>query len=507
MRTKKSLNNIVFITLGNLINSILAFLCRTIFISVLGSTYLGVNGLIGNVLSMLSLTELGVSSAISFSLYKPLANNEEDKITSLMQFYKKAYRVIGFIVFGLGILIMPFLSFMIKGGEQIENLYLIYFIYLINTAYSYLFSYKRTLITADQKAYKLVPFTTGFKIFGIVLQILSLIIFKSFIVYLLAQMIGLFVENLAINRYLNKEYPILLRSDCEKVEKKELSVIVRNIKAMMIQKIGEFCINSTDNFIISYFINITMVGIYSNYLMIINIMSQFVMIFYSSITASLGNLIVTESREKRFEIFKVIDFLSFWIYGFISVGFYNLMNSFIELWIGKEHLLSQEVVIVITLNYYLMGIMMSIISVKGAAGLYNEDKYVSIIQAIINLICSIVLVKYIGIIGVFLGTLISILILPSWYRPLIVYKNIFKRSVIEYYARHILYFFIVIFSVFITSSIINYVTVNLTWINFIINMIISFIIPNVLILLLFWRTEEMKYLRFIIKGIIKKEIV
>lgn len=503
MRVKASINNILFNLVGSITNSLLMFISRTVFINILGTTYLGVNGLLTNVLSMLSLTELGIGTAISFSLYKPIAEKDEKKVISIMAFYKKAYRYIGLFVIISGLIIMPFLKYIIKDYNVINNLYIIYLLYLINTAYTYFFTYKRTLIIADQKGYKLVPFTTIFRIITIIAQIIILFLTKSFILYLIVQLITSLLENIVVNKYIDKKYPIL-SNKAEKIEEKELKVIVKNIKAMMLHKIGDFCINSTDNMVISAFVNITAVGIYSNYLMIINTINQFVMIFFNSLTASLGNLIAKESKEKSFEIFNIIDFMGFWIYGFVAVCFYNLMNPFITLWIGPQNLLEKGIVIVVILNYYLTGMRVSVATVKGAAGLYNDDKYVPIIQSIINLVISIILVQRIGLLGVFIGTLISS-ILPCWYRPMLIYKKIFKVSSWIYFIRYFKYFSIVVINIIITSLLINLTCSTLNIFTFIIMMLISIIVPNLIILALFWRCEEFKYLLSIATNILRRK--
>lgn len=503
MRIKSSINNIIFNFGGNIINSLLGFISRTVFIYVLGNAYLGVNGLISNILSMLSLTELGVGTAITFSLYKPIAENNENKIAGIMEFYKKVYRYIGIFIFIIGLIIMPFLKYIIKDYNIIkENINIIYFLYLINTMYTYLFTYKRTLIVADQKAYKIVPFTTIFRVMTILSQIVILITTRNFIAYLIVQIITTLIENICINGYIDKNYPVLKKCN-EKIDNSELKVISKNIKAMMLHKIGDFCINSTDNIIISAFVNIVAVGIYSNYLMLIGMINQFVMIFFNSLTASLGNLIAKESKEKSFEIFNIMNFIGFWIYGFVAVCFYNLINPFITLWIGKENLLDEKIVVVIIINYFLTGMRVPVATIKSAAGLYSDDKYVPIIQSLINLVFSIILVQKWGLIGVFVGTLISSISLPCWYRPILIYKKIFKKSYIGYFINYVKYICILILNIFISKSLIRVISFELNWFIFSIMIIICLLIPNVTIILFYKKTKEFKYILDIVKRSIK----
>lgn len=298
MRLKNTLNNIAFGLGGTLITTLLGFISRTVFINTLGVTYLGVNGLMISVLSMLSLAELGVGTAITFSLYKPLAEKDTEKVNALMAFYKKFYRIIGLIIFALGLLFMLFLKYIVKDAHGISNLYLIYFIFLVDTSYTYFFSYKRTLITADQKAYLLVPFTTGFYSLMIGARIAVLILFQNYIIYLLIQLIVGLAENILINRYIDRKYTFLKDKSEQRIPKSEMVVITKNVKAMFLHKLGDYAVNGTDNIIISAFVSVTVVGLYSNYLLVITAVNTFLLLIFDSATASFGNLIAQETRGK-----------------------------------------------------------------------------------------------------------------------------------------------------------------------------------------------------------------
>lgn len=269
MRLKNTLNNIAFGLGGTLITTLLGFISRTVFINTLGVTYLGVNGLMISLLSMLSLAELGVGTAITFSLYKPLAEKDTEKVNTLMAFYKKFYRIIGLIIFALGLLFMCFLKYIVQDAHGISNLYLIYFIFLVDTSYTYFFSYKRTLITADQKAYLLVPFTAGFYSLMVAARIAVLILFQNYIIYLLIQLVVGLAENIFINRYIDRKYTFLKDKSEQKIPKSEMAVITKNVKAMFLHRLGDYAVNGTDNIIISAFVSVTVVGLYSNYLLVI----------------------------------------------------------------------------------------------------------------------------------------------------------------------------------------------------------------------------------------------
>ena len=504
MRTRNSIINFLSGVGSTLISNLLTFISRTIFIQILGSSYLGVNGLLTNVLSMLSLEELGVGTAINFSLYKPLAEKDDEKIVTLMAFYKKAYQIIGIIVFILGLVLMMFLDFFIKDPGDIEHIKLIFLIYLINTSYSYFMNYKVTLLTADQKGYLLTKVNILFNFITVIAQIIVLIFTGNYILYLLSNMLMLFLQRLYTNNKITKLYPVLEIKATNKLPKEELAIIIRNVKAMMFHKLGDYCINGTDNIIISTFINISVVGIYSNYNMVITMVNGFIILFFNSITASMGHLIATETDERKLEIFKIINFIGFWLFGFATIAFYNLLNPFIELWLGNDYLISKHILVIILLNYYLTGMRVPVHTVKAAAGLYDEDKYTPLIQSFVNLSVSIVLVQEWGLAGVFMGTLVSSIILPCWQRPYIVYKYVFKKSPFQYYTRYLSYFSVVIITTLGVSCICDNYLFNTTYINFLIRMIICTVIPNIIFALIFAKTSEFNYLVSIIQKVIKR---
>ena len=504
MRIKNSITNFISGLTLRLTTILLNFVARTIFINILGTSYLGVNGLLMNVLSMLSLAELGIGTAINFSLYKPLADKDDKKIAVLMQFYKRAYQIIGVVVFLVGLILMLFLDVIIKDPGEVENLKLIFFIYLINTSYSYFMTYKGTLITADQRGYLLTKANVVFNVVTIVSQVLVLIVTRNYIAYLLANMVCLFIQRLYINRKVTELYPVLKEKSTEKLPKEELSVIIKNVKAMVFHKIGDYCINGTDNIIISTFISVTMVGVYSNYLMIISMVNGIIVMFFNSLTASMGNLIATENKGRKLEVFEIINFIAFWLFGFATVAFYNLLNPFIEIWLGAEFLLPQSILVVILINYYLTGMRVPVHTVKAAAGLYDEDKYTPIIQSIVNLGLSIILVQKLGLVGVFIGTLVSSLILPCWQRPYIVYKYVFKKSIKQYFTKYLSYLTVILLNTFGIEYFFNLHLKDYTIGNFILKVVIIAIIPNLIILLIFFKTTEFKEILSIGRKFLKR---
>ena len=490
MRTKNSIRNIIMNFLYNFLNYGLRFASRVVFVKTLAEVYLGVNGLLSNVLGILALTELGIGTAIGYSLYEPLAKKNTEKVRSLMQFYKKAYRIIALVVLVLGLILLPVLPYLIKNGDGIENLNIIYIIFLLNMAVGYLFSYKRTLVSSDQKNYLIVPFTMLFNIITSVLQIFVLLIFKNYIIYLLVQSVCIILENVVVNRYIDKKYPYL-KSNKEvlPLDKQELSTIKTKINALLLHKVGSYTLSSTDNLIISKLIGIVTVGIYSNYLLIINMISSFIYLLISNVISSLGNLIASENPKKCFKVFNEMNFICFVLYGISFVCFINLFNPFIELVFGANYLLTMSVVYIIVINFYLTGLNNVVISIQTASGLYEKDKYVPLIQSAVNLIISIYLGKKIGLAGVFIGTIISTLI-PLIVKPCIVYKNVFKEKVSLYFKDFIIQAIVVMISVFISTTIVGYIHIDNLYLELIVLLLISLAVPSIIIFIVFHKSES-----------------
>lgn len=503
MRTKDSILNITSNFIITLSKTILTFVVRTVFIKTLGAEILGLNGLLINILSMLSLAELGISTAINFSLYKPIANNDIESISKLMSFYKKAYRVIGYIISLLGLILMFFLDYFIKDYNNIENLYITYLLFLLNTVSTYFISYKETLITADQKSYKLTIINFLSIITMNILQIIFLIFTKNYIMYLIIQFIAEFIRRILVNRYITKKYNNINFLSKEKLNQEDKDTLISNVKAMFFHKIGDYCVNSTDNLIISKIIGILTVGIYSNYLTVINMVNTFITLIYSSITASFGNLVATETVEKRLQVFNKINFVGYIIYGTCSLIFINIFNIFINIWIGKDYLLDINVVILIVINFYLSGMRVPLSTAKNAAGIYRQDKYVPIIQAFINLFISIILAKYIGLIGILIGTFISN-IFASTQRPYVVFKYVFKKSTKEYYISYLKNVTILLIAQLLITYTIRCLHLEENFITMIIIAIITIIIYLVLNIIIYHNKEEYKYIRDIVKKILKK---
>lgn len=503
-RTTNVIRNIIGGVGGQIFTSILMFVCRTYFIKLLGAKYLGVNGLFSNVLSMLSLAELGIGPAIVFSMYKPIAQNDEMHVAKLMNFYKTAYRLVAGIVLVVGLSLVPFLNVLIKGDPGVTNLKLIFILILSNTVVSYLLAYKGSMLSADQKAYVGVIIKNIFAVVQNVSQIVVLVLTGNFILYLVVQIITTFIANLVQAVYVNKKYPFLVTYKKEKIEKAERKDIVKRVRGMMMHKIGGFVLNSTDNLVISKFVGVIAVGIYSNYFMIINLVKGYVSHITAALSASVGNLIASESSEKTYSVFNVTLFVHFWIYGFITVCFWTLFKPFITLWIGESYVLSGGVLFLVIMNFYLTGVQGCIDTYTNATGLFWETRFKPIFECVINLVVSIVLAKYIGMLGVFIGTLASYLC-TFWVNPIVVFKKQFKSSPLPYFLKLFTYTVISVGTAFGLNLLCNLIWPSVTIINFILRILFCVIGCNaVFAAILFYTAEFKSCLKLVTQTLFKK---
>lgn len=493
MRIKNSLKNIYSGLVGQILLLITNFVTRTVFIKLLGSTYLGVSGLFSNILSLLSLAELGVGQAIMFSLYKPIAENDTEKIHALMSIYKKVYRYVFLFVLVVGLALAPFLRYIINDFDKIPNITIIYVMYVFYSASSYLFAYKTTLLTATQKNYIVNRTTYVFSLIMMTVQVVVLFLFRNFIVYLLVQIVITISQNIYTAHKATTLYPGLKSKKVIPLEKTEKQSLVKNVKALMIYKIGTLALNSTDNILISSFVGIVKVGIYSNYTLICTSVTSFLSTIFGNLTASIGNLNAVETKEKKIEIFNVINLTTFWLYAVCSICIFCAANPFIEVWIGTDYLLNYRELFIVVLNVYIGGMLFAPFNYRQTMGLFVHGKLRPIISAIINIVASIILGKLYGLEGILWGTVIARVTTNVWFDPYIVFKKGLEQSPLPYFIDYIVklcLFLLTGAAAYYLSSLIP----NTSIIYVVIKAAVAFIISNIVFLLIYGRKSEFKYL-------------
>ena len=424
-----------------------------------------------------------------------------------MTLYAKIYKIIGLIVLVLGLLIIPILPKIINLDINIkENIIYIYIMFLLNSSISYFYVYKQSILRANQQNYLISKIHTYFILISNILQIGILILFKEYIPVLAIQLICRILENIIVSIRADKEFSFLKDKSIKgKLSKDKKYKLYKDTYSMLLYKISAIVINSTDNIIISYFTGIVFVGIYSNYLLIISTIKTFISYIFSSITASVGNLIVTSENKKKEFVFNQILFTSFYIYGFFSIALYILLNDFIMIWLNnKDYLLGTLEVLIIVMNFYTAGMQSAATMYRDTTGLFSVGKYRPIVAALINLGISILLAPTLGISGVLLGTIISRLSVYFWFDPVVVHKYIFNKSSKMYFIEYLKYTVVVIFSGIITNLIANLINIFPEYVSFFIKGIICIIIPNIIFIFTYSNSEYFKYLKSISISIFMK---
>lgn len=489
---KSFLQNASIAFILQVINILVTFIVRTVFVKTLGNDYLSLNGLFTNVVSLLSFAELGIGNAIIFSLYEPIAMQNTEKINTLMHLFKKAYRWIRFIIAILGICILPFINHLVNDVNVNENFQILYILFLINTYVSYFFAYKKSLLIADQKNYIAALIQQSIIVVQSVIQCIIILLFHNYVLYLWIQIIGTTMINIITSGYVDRHYKYL-KQDASKLDKREYLGIFENIKNIFCYKIGAVILNSTDNILISSLITTRYVGLYSNYSMIISALNGVLMQVCNSIAATIGIYNVQNDDEKNESTFRYIFFISYWGFGVCTICLIELLNPFISIWIGDTYLLNFSTVVIISIVFYITGINQIPSQYRTSFGIFKQAKMIPLLASVINIILSIVLGKIIGLNGIFIATIIAKLVTFNIMDPLLIYKNGFKKESISFFYSKIKYFIVLVIT-FLGVHLINDFLHVEGILGFVVRGAITFCITNLLLAILLYRDNEFKQL-------------
>ena len=410
-RTNNSIKNIKFGFAAQFLRVALSFVIRYFLILYLGKQYLGINAAFSSILTFLSIAELGMGEAISFMLYKPLAEKNEASISRILYFLRKIYFFIFIFIISFGLISSFFLKYIIGDAINTEHIYLYFALFVANSACGFVFSYKTILLNADQKNYVVSFWTSICVIVGHILQIVFLMITKHFLAYLSFQIVMTLSVNICCAIYVNKHYLFLKKYKKEKLSKDETSIFKRNLSGLIMQKINAVVIQSIDVLILSSMFNVELSGVYSNYALIIGHATTFATLCFNSSLASVGNLIATKDRDYCISIYKKTQFLTLWLYLFCSIMIFGLMDKVILILADSSYLLPRYVLIILCLNFFIFGIRNNVVTFKNAYGLYRETRWLPLICSGLNIILSITFAKLFGYSGIFVATTIVYLIM------------------------------------------------------------------------------------------------
>lgn len=435
-RTKNAGKNAASAVANKLIILLLSFINRRIFIRYIGVEYLGINGLFSNILTLLSMADLGLGTAMNVSLYKPIADGDTEKLAELLNYFRRVYYYIAAGVAAVGLALTPFLGYIVNMDSDIPYLQLYYIIFVLKNVVSYLFVYKSSIVKADQKMYLVNRVQVFANLLKVILQIVTIILFKNYLVYILLDVAEVLTENLTVSVLADRNYPFIKKK--RELPQNEKKAIFSDIGSAFVYKISGSLINGTDNILLSVIVGTVFVGLYSNYYTITNTIETFIGLLFNSLTASVGNLVATSDAKKRFGVFRVMQMCSFWICGVVTVCLWFLMQDFIVLWLGEDLLIDNLTVIAIILNLFFSICMRPVWTFREGTGMYRQIKYIMLCTAIENIFLSIILGKIMGASGIIFATSISKITTYFWYEPNILFSQFFHEKVGQYYREYLI---------------------------------------------------------------------
>ena len=500
-RLKNSALNFASGFFGRVLTILLNFIVRTIFIYCLNEAYLSINGLYSNILTVLSLAELGFGSAMVYRMYAPVAVKDYQKAAALLHFYKKIYAVIGAVIFGLGLCVIPFMDYIIKDKPDISGLTLYYIFFLINTTISYWFaSYKASVLYADQKEYIKTNVQNTMAILQSGLQIVLLLLFRKYLLYLLVQLAGNIFINLYVANLVDKRYPEIKEYRDSRLSSEERMQIRKDTEALVLSRFGHVALNGTDNIIISAVVGVLWVGRLSNYTLICDSVTSVLCQITAAITGSLGNFFATEDKHAGYALFRKVEFLNFWLYGFSFIALATLLDPFIQIWAGERFVLGLPISIAIAINFFVAGYMNTLWVFRSTIGLFKQGKFRPILVAILNIVLSIFLGKLWGVFGVLFATFLSRAAISLWYDPIVLHKYGFGVSCKPYFVRYLKRIMLLMVVLLVMLAIRRAVLPSeVTVLRFILMTVMTAVVPNVVLGLVYHRCEEYAYFKSIAK--------
>ena len=478
-RSKNSLTNASVALFYFIITNIFSFVMKIVLTRFIGIEYAGLNSLLTNIIGILNIAELGLSVAIGYSLYKPLANNDYETINEILYLYRYLYRIISVFILIAGIIVTIFIGNFVNTTIALNEIRICFLLYIIVTIASYLLTYLTVLPSANQKNYLIVKIQNNGKIIKNILQIISIILFKNFYIWLVIEIIVSIIIYLYTNIVIRKKYPWYNQKENYEIKSllKKYKSIVKSTRNLFFHKIGALAVYQTDVILISYFTNLKESGIYSNYILIYTLLTGVTEQMFNGITASIGNLIIKKDEKKTFSIWK--EMYVFTLYASLICGilFYLLANPFIKVCFGDNLTFSNTIVLCIVINTVFRIIKNPIDKFKEAYGIF-WDIYAPIIEAIVNLVSSVILAIHFGLIGIVIGTIISNVLITIIWKPYVIFKYGFKEKMKKFVYINIKYILIGLVGVAITYFVCT--NIHFTIKNEIVNLLLLFI-TNIII--------------------------
>ena len=504
MKAKEFIRNSSYIIAGQLLVYLLDFICRIIFIHYIPQEYVGVKGLFTNILSILSLSELGIGSVLVIYMYRPLAMQDHLRVTGLVKLYRRLYRIIIPAIFIAGCCLIPFLPHLINETTSIHGLTAIYLLYLLRSVFGFYNGHLCALFMADQKAHYVSFAGYIAQMCASVLQIIFLILTQDIFIYLIIQLFTTVLQKLFLGWLAKKKYPYVCKSDAPTLSKSEQKEIFQNVGAMFQHRLGATVLSSTDNIIISKFVSITVVAINDAYNSILSVINQLLSQIFVLLTSIIGASNATSSQEENSRKFFDLHFINFWFYTFCSCALLLLFHPTIQILFGTSYIFSPHIEFLLVLNFYIVGIRQITLLFKESLGLLRQDRWVPIIEVFINIGISLAGVHYFGTIGVFIGTTISMLVTSFPIEPYILFHYGFHTSTLVFWKTSLPYY--LLSALLLVSSYVfsNICIFSNLWLTFGVRLFIALLYPNLIILLFYHQTPQCQHMLSIFRQILKK---
>jgi len=496
MRSENSVKNSLYAIIGQTVSLVFGFVTRIAFVRMLGEAYLGVNGVLYSVISLLSLTELGMGTAFTYALYSPIETKDEEKIGRIMNLYAIAYRIVAATVTLVGAMVIPFLPYITADVPQVEHLTIIYLLFIANAALSYLFSYKRALITASQQDYKNSLNLSAFSILQNAVQLIVLVLWRNYILYLVMQLLCTLVSNLTISNLAGRMFPYL-----KKVKgipgKSDRKTILENVRSMFMTRFGSVAVTGTDNLLIAT-VDVILVGLYSNYLLILQTIQTILQKVIEAVTASVGSLMAEQGSDaRRGEIYENILFASAWMYGFSAIAMDTLMSRFIAISFGEGLEIPQLAVHLMCANFLIAGLRQPNVMFINAAGLFKPVRLRGFAEAALNLAASALFLSLgMGLVGVLLGTTVSHLFIGVGWEVWCVSKFCIPDAVKKYNIGCLKFGLAIAGSWLLNGTICSLLPHGFA--GFAASALITLISPNLVFFLIFFKSSEFGFFKEIL---------
>lgn len=497
---KRSTNVVKSASIGvitNVIKVAIGFGYRTLFLKILTAEYLGVNGLFSNILQLLSLAELGVTTAIIYRFYDPIKEGDVQKVGRLMNFFQKVYMVIAAVIMVAGIALMPFMPHLINDADTVPadiNLYVVYVLFLLNTVSTYLFSYKLLLLNADQRNYQFSIIETLTVFVRYFSQALVLIISRNYTMSLAIGISATIIANWGFSRWVTSQYKEVFRVK-DSIDIADRRNIFKDTRACMYHKVGAVVLTGTDSAVLTKMVSLAAAGLYSNYSLIILSVQSAMSQLLGNYASSIGNARLSLEGHEYYSVYRKMLFFGLWISSLTATCIFVTVDDFIYVWLGKEYVFTAATTAALCIQYYMEVSSYINMSFINASGLFVKDRARPIIQSVVNLIVSIILARHIGIPGVFIGTIVSSLITVFWRVPYLLYRYDFKRRSTDYWIDYISFASVTVVYCGCAYIVKHILAIKTTWALLMAEAFMTVILINVIMVLCFGKRDEYQFVK------------